>query len=82
MTDIETHYAGLSVNSLKKLHQGARDAYANDRSLSEQEKVLAQEFGSPLTYYGTDKYADWPLHVDAIEAALTTKGESFTPIST
>jgi hypothetical protein len=26
MTDIETHYAGLSVNSLKKLHQGARDA--------------------------------------------------------
>ncbi|MDA8207343.1 MAG: hypothetical protein M0Z36_14870 [Thermaerobacter sp.] len=50
--------------------------------MSEQEKVLAQEFGSPLTYYGTDKYADWPLHVDAIEAALTTKGESFTPIST
>jgi hypothetical protein len=81
MTDLETRYAGLSINSLEKLHQGACDAYANDRSLSEQEKILGQEFGSALTYYGTDKYADWPLHVDAIEAALTTKGESFTPIS-
>ena len=81
MTELETHYVGLSANILKKLHQGARDAYDNDRSLSEQKKILAQEFGSPLTYYGTDKYADWPLHVDAIEAALTAKGESFTPIS-
>lgn len=76
----EEYYEKLSIPLLKGLHAGASKAYANDKSMTEEQKQHAMNFSSSLSYYGTDVESDWPIHVDAMEAVMTRKNIQFSPI--
>lgn len=74
------NFHDYSDGGLKGLHDSARDAYANDRKLTNEQKNWAEQVGGEPSYYGTDKHPDWRPHVDALEAAMTARGMPFTPI--
>ncbi len=80
MRDLEGEYRKFSDATLAKFHEAQNRAYENDRSLTPEEKEMADRGGLRYSYHGTDVHADWPEHVDALEKVLTEKGISFTPI--
>lgn len=74
------HLQSITSHSLIELHEATRRAYENDRSLSDLQATLAQNFGSELSYFGVDEFSDWPRHVKAIEDELSRRGIGFEPI--
>ncbi|MBL4732879.1 MAG: hypothetical protein JKY82_09815 [Rhizobiaceae bacterium] len=69
----------ITLSTLVDLHAGCVKAYANDRSMTNLEKVVAQQCGD---YYGADGYPDWKLWVDMLESELTDRGVEFNSIDT
>lgn len=68
--DFKEHATGFSTNGLLMMHKALRDSFDKDEgTTSGQEKP-----------YGVRTYADWRKWSDALESALTDRGESFEPV--
>lgn len=80
MRDLEAEYRKFPDTTLARFHESQNRAYENDRSLTPEEKEIADRGGLRYSYFGTDIHADWPEHVDALEKVLTEKGIPFSPI--
>ncbi|WP_152986876.1 hypothetical protein [Pseudovibrio sp. POLY-S9] len=79
-SELIERYKKYSLNTLKELHDNARDAYKHDRSITDEHKRLAEAWVPGYNYSGVDEHSDWPVHVLAMEEALRHHGVSFQSI--
>jgi hypothetical protein len=63
-------YKQVSTSALKELHQSIQ------RCLSEDDNTPSGQ----MKPYGVREFNDWSEHLNEIEAELSNKGESYTPI--
>ena len=77
---LATAYDDYTDKALLSLHHGIAMSCANDRTLTTAQKEAAQNFGSPLLYFGVDVFLDWKAHGDALELVLTKRGIGFTAL--
>ncbi len=79
-TPLATAYEDYTDKALLSLHHGIAMACTNDRTLTTAQKEAAQNFGSPVLYFGVDVFSDWKAHGEVLELVLTRRGIGFMPL--
>lgn len=67
---LKDYASEFSTDGLLMMHKALRDTFDKDESIQDREEKP----------YGVRRYADWRQWSDALESALTARGESFDPV--